>query len=446
MSDQTPAKNVRSHSDVEPDTPSPSITHQPKSSRLGLTGTCDSSDLLYTGQTIPTRDILEMIKDEMRSNFRSILKEEIATGNNILLSKLEILKNQLEAQGKEIKLCKDELKRERQLRKDLEQKLNQETYSRRDNLLFSGIAEERGETYQDCESEVIQALAHAGLGNLNPRAVVRAHRIGRPQIKPGGRPRPILVRFLLFKDRQYTFENRSVLRQNNIFVNEDFPEEVAKRRQVLTPLYWAMHNYTVDGKQFPYRQSVKLVSDKLIFNGQLYTTDTVHKLPSMFQPETVASPSKHGTTAFFTSSSPLSNHHRSFFQVGKKSYNCVEQYLMSHKALLFQDEETAERIMASEDPKEHKRLGYTVNGLRKDVWESNRDRIMKVALEAKFEQSEPCRAFLKGTKKTRLVEANPKDRYWGAGLGLRDRDIWNHNKWKGQNKLGGMLMEIRETL
>ena len=146
-------------------------------------------------------------------------------------------------------MCKDELKREKQLRKDLEQKLlNQERYSRRDNLLFSGIAEERGETYQDCERKVIQALAHAGLGNLNPRAVVRAHRIGRPHIKPVGSPRPILVRFLLFKDRQYTFENRSALRQNNIFVNEDFPEEVAKCRQVLTPIYWAMHNYTADGK------------------------------------------------------------------------------------------------------------------------------------------------------------------------------------------------------
>ena len=185
MSDQTPAKNVLSHSDVEPDTPSPSITHKPKASRLGLTGTCDSSDLLYTGQMIHTRDILEMIKEEMRSNFRLILKEEIAVGNNSLLSKLEIFKNQLEAQGKEIELCKDELRRERQLRRNLEQKLlNQETYSRRDNLLFSGIAEERGETYQDCERKVIQALAHTGLGNLNPRAVVRAHRIGRPQIKP----------------------------------------------------------------------------------------------------------------------------------------------------------------------------------------------------------------------------------------------------------------------
>ena len=229
-------------------------------------------------------------------------------------------------------------------------------------------------------------------------------------------------------------------------MNEDFPEEVAKRRQVLTPLYWAMHNYTADGKQFPYRQSVKLVSDKLIFNGQLYTSDTVHKLPSMFQPETVVSPSRHGTTAFFTSSSSLSNHHKSFFQVGKKSYNCVEQYLMFQKAWLLKDEETAEKIMASEDPKEQKRLGYRVNGLRKDVWESNRDRIIKLALEAKFEQSEPCRSFLKGTQKTRLVEANPNDRYWGAGLGLRDKDIWNHNKWKGQNKLRNMLMEIRGKL
>ena len=88
----TPAKNVRSHSDVEPDTPSPSITHQPKASRLGSTGTCGSSDLLYRGQTIPTRDILDMIKDEMQSHFRSILKEENATGNNSLLSKLEVLK------------------------------------------------------------------------------------------------------------------------------------------------------------------------------------------------------------------------------------------------------------------------------------------------------------------------------------------------------------------
>ena len=30
---------------------------------------------------------------------------------------------------------------------------------------------------------------------------------------------------------------------------------------------------------------------------------------------------------------------------------------MSQKALLFKDEETAERIMVSENPKEHKRVG-----------------------------------------------------------------------------------------
>ena len=111
---------------------------------------------------------------------------------------------------------------------------------------------------------------------------MRAHRIGRPRLGPSRRPRPILVRFLLFKDRQYTYENRLALKQSNIFVNEDFPEEIVKHRQVLTPIYWAIHNYTADGKQFPYRQSVKLVLDKLIFNGKTYTIETAHKLPTMF--------------------------------------------------------------------------------------------------------------------------------------------------------------------
>ena len=254
------------------------------------------------------------------------------------------------------------------------------------------------------------------------------------------------MRFLLFKDRQYTFENRSALRHNKIFVDEDFPDEVRKHRQVLTPVYWAIYNHSTDGKQFPYRHSVKLVSDNLIFNGQSYTVENLCKLPPMFQPDIVASPSKNGTTAFFTSSSPLSNHHIAHFQIGKTKYNCVEQYLMFQKAMVFGDEETAEKIMASEDPKEHKSLGYKVKGLKKDVWEIKRNNIMRTALEAKFEQSVACRSFLKKTKKTRLVEANPNDRYWGVGIGLRDRDIWDFTKWKGQNKLGEMLMEICETL
>ena len=55
-----------------------------------------------------------------------------------------------------------------------------------------------------------------------------------------------------------------------------------------------------------------------------------------------------------------------------------------------------------------------MNGLRKDVWESNRARIMKGALEAKFEQSEPCRAFLKGLKENQTSGSEPKGQILGG--------------------------------
>ena len=160
----------------------------------------------------------------------------------------------------------------------------------------------------------------------------------------------------------------------------------------------------------------------------------------------MASPSKKGITAFFTGASPLSNHYKSPFQVGKETYNCVEQFLMFRKALLFKDDETARKVIATSNPKEQKHLGYTIKGLNKDLWESKRDAIMKTALEAKFEQCDTCKTFLKNTKPNRLAEASPSDRYWGIGLGLRDQNIWDTKQWKGQNKLGEMLMEIRQSL
>ena len=70
---------------------------------------------------------------------------------------------------------------------------------------------------------------------------------------------------------------------------------------------------------------------------------------------------------------------------------------------------------------------------------------MVEGLKAKYEQSEYCRHFLSKTNQNWLVEANPTDRFWGMGLGLRDEGIWDRKQWKGQNKLCLMLMEIRDN-
>ena len=51
-------------------------------------------------------------------------------------------------------------------------------------------------------------------------------------------------------------------------------------------------------------------------------------------------------------------------------YNCAEQYLMYHKALLFNDTEIAEKIILSSSPKEQKALGRSVKNFDFNKWET----------------------------------------------------------------------------
>ena len=66
---------------------------------------------------------------------------------------------------------------------------------------------------------------------------------------------------------------------------------------------------------------------------------------------------------------------------------------------------------------------------------------MTKGLTAKFSQNKELR-----TGKKILIEGNPRDTYWAAGLNLYDKDIWNPLKWKGKNCLGDLLSEVREKL
>jgi len=45
-----------------------------------------------------------------------------------------------------------------------------------------------------------------------------------------------------------------------------------------------------------------------------------------------------------------------------------------------------------------------------------------------------------------LAEANAKDIFWGIGLSEEDPDVQNPEKWKGDNLLDGVLMNVRDEL
>ena len=125
-------------------------------------------------------------------------------------------------------------------------------------------------------------------------------------------------------------------------------------------------------------------------------------------------------------------------------YNCVEQYMMAKKALTFNDLAIYQKIMASDDPGECKDLGKLVSNFNPAVWDSCKREIVYNANYAKFTQNPELMAKLKATGDAIMAEASPQDRIWGIGMAADDPDARYPEKWKGENILGSILMEIRQ--
>ena len=63
-----------------------------------------------------------------------------------------------------------------------------------------------------------------------------------------------------------------------------------------------------------------------------------------------------------------------------------------------------------------------------------------------FSQHEDMKQFLLETGEAVIVEASPRDRIWGIGMGASNENATYPAKWRGQNLLGSALMDVRETL
>jgi ribA/ribD-fused uncharacterized protein len=120
--------------------------------------------------------------------------------------------------------------------------------------------------------------------------------------------------------------------------------------------------------------------------------------------------------------------------------------MMAKKALLFNDVETYNKIMAADDPKIQKSLGRIVNGFVKEEWEAVCRDIVYEGNYAKFTQNAVMKSELLRTGDRELVEASPYDTIWGIGMHETDPNILDKSKWKGTNWLGEAIMKVRETI
>lgn len=151
-------------------------------------------------------------------------------------------------------------------------------------------------------------------------------------------------------------------------------------------------------------------------------------------------------TFFFTQKDGFSNWHIAPFEYRGYKFNCVEQFMMYSKACLFKDMDTAQKILSTTNQKEQKALGRQVKNFDEALWNEKCEHIVAVACREKFRQNPSLLTLLLSTGDTTLVEASPYDRIWGVGLGMDDPAIDDERNWRGQNKLGRVLMGVRAQL
>ena len=158
--------------------------------------------------------------------------------------KFDQVNKKLDKQHSELTATKNQVKEvekkfeatEKRLRTLEGQVIDQEARSRRNNLLFFGIPEKEGEKCTDDIKKLIKNELKLDPSGIN---IQRAHRFGVPKTRnaigqSAQRPRPVIVNFSLYNDKEAVRAARHKLRRP-LGISEDFPLPVRKARDSLVP-------------------------------------------------------------------------------------------------------------------------------------------------------------------------------------------------------------------
>lgn len=117
-----------------------------------------------------------------------------------------------------------------------------------------------------------------------------------------------------------------------------------------------------------------------------------------------------------------------------KVYQTVEHAFQACKTNNKQEHEI---IRLAETATKAKQLGKLV--LLRNDWDIIKDTVMYSLVYQKFTKNNNLRTLLLETNNEYLIEGNWwKDKYWGA--------CFENGQWIGENKLGLILMQIRDEL
>lgn len=131
-------------------------------------------------------------------------------------------------------------------------------------------------------------------------------------------------------------------------------------------------------------------------------------------------------------------------QIEDIRYPSVEHYYQAQKAKEFKDDEVYKKILETPSGKAVKALGKKVKNFQKEIWDGMRLEIMMRGVKAKFVQHPELQKQLQETGKREIGFADARNSFWGIGTSENTEKSADPSKWKGQNRLGKILMALRE--
>lgn len=306
----------------------------------------------------------------------------------------------------------------------------QEDYSRRDNVIVTGIEEKKDE---DCR-EIAAKLLKDGFGMENIE-IVRTHRIGggRNNGHEGNKKdRKLIIRFKHHSDKEEMMKKKARLKDTmrGVYLDDDYSEETMRRRTSMLPILREIRKQD---------SRAHLRGDKLYSNGRLYTQRSLSDLP--IDTHLVCTKSEGDATLFAGKYSKLSSLYEHSFVLDGREWHSVEQFVQHSKAEDAGDLRAAREIRISSDPLDSMAVGRRVRP--GNNWKSKGPEAMRRAQIAKF-STRSMKLVLQNTR--RVIAEATRDRYWGIGVALHDKDCMNSHKWQGENMVGKILMEVRDQL
>lgn len=192
---------------------------------------------LDTLETLLTKSLAKLEKLETRVNDLDLKVETLEVkcrGHDKSLGEVkasaEFINQQFE-QNKILfnaKTLEDFKKQESKIHQISKELLYVEAYSRRENLIITGIPE-----VQDATEDTLQVLQDFMANELNVTDAAnidfqRVHRLGKPSHKG---PRAIIARFLKYPDKERILSLGKHLRDKDFSMFNDYPEEIQRSRK-----------------------------------------------------------------------------------------------------------------------------------------------------------------------------------------------------------------------